>query len=172
MYYAPMLRCWQLIRILAKTNHSCLRVGHHRDPLSSMLFLLAIEPLHMLFKAAQAIGVLDKLSHDCEMFRVSLYVDDAALFINPSAKDFQATIQILKIFVEASGLSTNMVKTRFFPIRSEGVNLDFLVEAGKYVSSFPCLYLGLPLNTRKPSRVSFQPLVQRIGDKLPRWQGR
>jgi hypothetical protein len=29
MYYASMLRCWQLIRIMIKTNHPCLRVGHH-----------------------------------------------------------------------------------------------------------------------------------------------
>jgi hypothetical protein len=29
MYYAPMLWCWQLIRFLIKTNHPCLRVGHH-----------------------------------------------------------------------------------------------------------------------------------------------
>jgi hypothetical protein len=29
MYYASMLRCWQLIWILVKTNHPCLRVGHH-----------------------------------------------------------------------------------------------------------------------------------------------
>jgi hypothetical protein len=28
-YYASMLRCWQLIRILVKTNHPCLRVGRH-----------------------------------------------------------------------------------------------------------------------------------------------
>jgi hypothetical protein len=29
MYYAPMLWCWQLVRILVKTNHPCLKVGHH-----------------------------------------------------------------------------------------------------------------------------------------------
>jgi hypothetical protein len=29
IYYALMLRCWQLVRILVKTNHPCLRVGHH-----------------------------------------------------------------------------------------------------------------------------------------------
>jgi hypothetical protein len=29
MYYASMLWCWQLIRILVRTNHPCLRVGHH-----------------------------------------------------------------------------------------------------------------------------------------------
>jgi hypothetical protein len=31
MYYASMLRCWQLIRILIMINYPCLRVGHHRD---------------------------------------------------------------------------------------------------------------------------------------------
>jgi hypothetical protein len=30
MYYAPTLQCWQLIRILVRTNHPCLRVGRHR----------------------------------------------------------------------------------------------------------------------------------------------
>jgi hypothetical protein len=29
MYYASMLQCWQLIRILVRTNHPCLRVGCH-----------------------------------------------------------------------------------------------------------------------------------------------
>jgi hypothetical protein len=29
MYYASMLRCWQLIRILVRSNHPCLRVGCH-----------------------------------------------------------------------------------------------------------------------------------------------
>jgi hypothetical protein len=29
MYYAPMFQCWQLVRILVRTNHPCLRVGHH-----------------------------------------------------------------------------------------------------------------------------------------------
>jgi hypothetical protein len=29
MYYASMLRCWQLVMILVKTDHPCLRVGRH-----------------------------------------------------------------------------------------------------------------------------------------------
>jgi hypothetical protein len=29
MYYASILRCWQLVRILVRTNHPCLRVGCH-----------------------------------------------------------------------------------------------------------------------------------------------
>jgi hypothetical protein len=30
MYYVSMLRYWQLVRILVRTNHPCLRVGRHR----------------------------------------------------------------------------------------------------------------------------------------------
>jgi hypothetical protein len=30
MYYALMLRCWQVIRILVRTNYHCLRVRRHR----------------------------------------------------------------------------------------------------------------------------------------------
>jgi hypothetical protein len=29
LYYASMLQCWQLVWILLRTNHSCLRVWHH-----------------------------------------------------------------------------------------------------------------------------------------------
>jgi hypothetical protein len=29
MYYVSMLRYWQLVRILVRTNHPCLRVGCH-----------------------------------------------------------------------------------------------------------------------------------------------
>jgi hypothetical protein len=50
--------------------------------------------------------------------------------------------------------------------------MDFLAEAGCHVSFFPCNYLGLPFNIRKASRVSFQPLVQKVGDRLPDWQRR
>jgi hypothetical protein len=32
MYYASMLRCWQLVRILVRTNHPYLRVGRHTYP--------------------------------------------------------------------------------------------------------------------------------------------
>jgi hypothetical protein len=31
MYYASMLWCWQLVRVLVRTNHPCLRVGRHNQ---------------------------------------------------------------------------------------------------------------------------------------------
>jgi hypothetical protein len=55
--------------------------------LSPMMFLLAMEPLQLLFKYAQITGVLDRLHANCNDFRISVYVDDAAVFINPTKHD-------------------------------------------------------------------------------------
>jgi hypothetical protein len=60
-----------------------------------MLFLLAIEHLHLLFKKAQEQGILKKLVPQCDALRVSLYADDTSLFINPSADELWATNTIL-----------------------------------------------------------------------------
>jgi hypothetical protein len=67
------------------------RIRHQRgvrqgDPLSPMLFLLAMEPLHKLFHYAQNTGALSYLHPNCAGFRMSLYVDDAAVFISPTPK--------------------------------------------------------------------------------------
>jgi hypothetical protein len=53
------------------------------DPVSPMLFFLAMEPLHRLFKRAQDWGLLKELSTGCDTFRISVYADDVAVFIRP-----------------------------------------------------------------------------------------
>jgi hypothetical protein len=140
------------------------------DPLSPMLFLLTIEPLHMLFKKAHQLNLLQKLRPNCDTYRVSLYADAAALFIQPNEKELQVVDHILHIFVESSGLVTNMSKINFYPIRCEGISLVFLAQANREVSNFPYTYLGLPLNTRKPTRVELQPLLLKIANILPGWK--
>jgi hypothetical protein len=119
------------------------------DPLSPMLFLLAMEPLHRLFARAQQTNLIDKLSKGCDRFRASLYADDATLFIRPCAKEIVVTKHILEVFAKASGLVTNLNKTEFFPIRCEEIDLHFLSQNSRHVASFPCLYLGLPLHYKK-----------------------
>jgi hypothetical protein len=96
-----------------------------------------MEPLHMLFKRAQEDGLLCKLNPDYDVFRVSLYTDDAALFISSSIADLQITNCNLQIFAAASGLNTNLTKTEYYPIRCEEINLDFLTSTGQTISTFP-----------------------------------
>jgi hypothetical protein len=114
-----------------------------------MIFLLDMEPLHMLFKKAQDNGLLDIVSKSCENFRVSLYTDDVAVFIKPSRHDMQVVNCILQLFQQASGLATNMDKTQFFPIHCNDIDLTFLSSSNLSISSFPYKYLGLPLHFKK-----------------------
>jgi hypothetical protein len=132
------------------------------DRLSPMLFLLAEEPLHMLFKKAQDDLLLQKLGPQCDTFRVSLYADDVALFLNPDEKEMRVMECILKLFADASGLNTNMTKTKFYSIQCQETDLSFLSGAGQLVSTFPCTYLGMPLNTKKITGVALQPLIQKM----------
>jgi hypothetical protein len=147
--------------------HGRLRQG---DPLSPMLFLLAIEPLHRLFGKAQSLNLLGSLTRSCDTFRMSLYADDVVVFIKPSEYELIITNLILKTFAEASGLVTNLNKTEFFPIHCDNVDLTFLTTRNYAIASFPANYLGLPLHFRKPSRDMLQPVIQKIRNRLPGWK--
>jgi hypothetical protein len=140
------------------------------NPLSPMLFLLAMEPLHRLFKRAQDLNLLDSVVKSCKVYIIPLYVDDAALLIRPSEKDLLITNHILDIFVEASGLVTNLNKTEFYPIQCNNIDLDFLTSRNYALSSFPCKYLGFPLHYRKPSKAMVEVVIQKIGNRLPEWK--
>jgi hypothetical protein len=72
-----------------------------------------MEPLHLMFKAAQDAGLLGRLTPSCDACRVALYADVAALFIGPSEDDYTTTNCILQAFAKASGLNTNLSKTQF-----------------------------------------------------------
>jgi mannosylglycoprotein endo-beta-mannosidase len=80
------------------------------DPLSPMLFILAMEPLQHLFELATQLEVLTPLNPRIARLRASFCADDAALFVNPLKNDITAVQRILQLFGDASGLKTNIAK--------------------------------------------------------------
>ena len=137
------------------------------DPLSLMLFILAIDPLHHIIRRATETGTLKPLRDTPVCFRVSLYADDAAVFIGPDKEDLMVITTILEVFGDATGLKTNLAKTEIFPIRCEDARIaevlaTFLARQG----SFPCSYLGLPLHYARLKAANFQPLIDKIGARL------
>jgi hypothetical protein len=137
-----------------------------------MLFLLAMEPLHLLFHKAQESCLLKKFGARNNILGVSLYADDAALFIHPTERELMITDFILQLFAAASGLITNMAKTKYYPIQCGDTNLDFLSASNRVVSTLPCTYLGHPLGIRKPSRAMLHVLIQKIAKGMSGWKGR
>uniref|UniRef100_A0A453CKI6 Reverse transcriptase domain-containing protein n=1 Tax=Aegilops tauschii subsp. strangulata TaxID=200361 RepID=A0A453CKI6_AEGTS len=53
------------------------------DPLSPLLFIIAIDPLHRLQQRASDLQMIQPLPGRDIKLRVSLYADDAVIFANP-----------------------------------------------------------------------------------------
>ena len=102
-----------------------------------------------------------------------MYADDAAIFLNPPKEDIDAIKIILEAFSEASGLNINMDKSSIHPIRCEDIDLDHILSTFSGArGTFPCHYLGLQLHVRPLQKVHVQPLIDRIGQRLPSWKGK
>jgi hypothetical protein len=85
--------------------------------------------------------------------------------------ELERLYKILTLFGECSGLKINIAKTKIFPIRLHDQVVSQLLQnfPGK-VCKFPGKYLGLPLHIRKLRRIEVQPLIDKIGARLPGWK--
>jgi hypothetical protein len=146
---------------------------HQGDPLSPMLFILTMDPLQRLLDLTTEHGILSLLPPSVARWRISMYTDDTTIFTNPSKDDLEALKEILQIFGTSSGLHINLQKSFIHPIRCDEVDLEQVLSSFSRVrSTFPCRYLGLQLHTRTLQKVHAQPLIERIGQRLPGWKGK
>ncbi|WVZ74605.1 hypothetical protein U9M48_022767 [Paspalum notatum var. saurae] len=126
------------------------------DPLSPLLFIIAIDPLQKLLDLATNMGCLGKLYGKTATLRASMYADDAAIFIKPTCKDVSSLVRLLENFGDTSGLLANARKSTIVPIRCEALDLAHILanfEAQKTI--FPIKYLGLLLSHKRLKRIDF-----------------
>ena len=108
------------------------------DPLSPLLFIIAIDPLHTLLQQAIELELLAPLPGRDVFLRVSLYSDDAVIFANPEKVEVDALLDILCNFSQATGLQINDTKSTVTPISCEEINLhDILSNFGGATVGFP-----------------------------------
>jgi hypothetical protein len=138
-----------------------------------MLFIIAIDPLQRILQLATNRGILSPIRSRMTQCRVSLYADDAGIFVNPTKEELHAVSAILECFGKASGLVTNLAKSEVFPVRCGDINLHDLLDGfPAKIMAFPGKYLGLPLHFRRLRKVDLQPLLDKIAGKLPGWFGK
>ena len=137
------------------------------DPLSPLLFVLAIDPLQKQIELATELQMLTRLRGRTATIHTSMYADDMVIFVNPVKEDVTTLANILNNFGEVSGLQTNFQKSTVVPIRCEAIDLeDVLSNLPAKRGHFPIKYLGLPLSPRRLKRVDFQPLIDKAVNKL------
>jgi hypothetical protein len=182
--FSPRWRDW--IALLLSTTTSAVSLNgatgppifHRRglrqgDPLSPLLFIIAINPLQKIFQIATASGFLSPLPVREANFRMSLYADDAIFFLNPVADELDMAFRILHCFGLATGLHINIAKCSVAPIRCDNVDLTSVLApfTGERVS-FPIRYLGLPLSLGRVRHVHLQHILDRARSHLASWKGR
>ncbi len=154
------------------------RITHGRglrqgDPLSPLLFVLAIDPLQRLLTKATELGSLSKLRGRMPRLRTSMYADDAAIFVNPTRGDVQALTEILQRFGTATGLVTNFQKSQVAAIKCNNIDLDDVLEGVPAVRAcFPIKYLGLPLILGRMRKVDVQHIFDKITGRITGWRGK
>ena len=136
------------------------------DPLSPLLFVIAIDPLQKLLALATERGILSEIRERTPGNRISMYADDATLFLVPKQNEVSSLAELLTLFGEATGLKTIFHKSTVVPIHCAGLNMaNILGKLPAKQSHFPIKYLGLPLTTARLRRIDFQPLVDKNSGK-------
>jgi hypothetical protein len=93
------------------------------------------------------------------------------IFCHPDEAELGAVHGILELFGQASGLRTNFAKCSVSPIAcSDEVAVAAAGHMECQLAPFPVKYLGIPLSIRRLSAETFQPLLDRLANKLPTWR--
>ncbi|KAJ0870075.1 putative RNA-directed DNA polymerase [Helianthus annuus] len=139
------------------------------DPLSPLLFILAMEALHVVSVKANSLGIFDgvKTPNDGPTISHLLYADDVLFVGEWSEKNFNNLARLLRCFHLSSGLKVNFNKSHLYGI---GVSNE---EIGNMASilhcttgSFPFTYLGLPVGGNMGLVKNWKPIIERFEGKL------
>jgi hypothetical protein len=91
--------------------------------------------------------------------RLSLYADDAAIFINPVKENMDIVMQIMHNFGEATGLCINVSKSSVAPIRCSQIHLEEVFQNFDCAQvQFLITCLGLPICLSQLRMVHLQPI--------------
>lgn len=104
-----------------------------------MLFIIVMDILNDLLRQTESYSLLVPVrGQQVIPHRLSLYANDADLFLSPVASDLHTIKTILEVFGEASRLHSNLAKSSVSPIRCSEDHLQLIAEELKCARAFPC----------------------------------
>ncbi|WVZ90672.1 hypothetical protein U9M48_036954 [Paspalum notatum var. saurae] len=129
------------------------------------------QALNGLIRLADSENFFSKLKAPA-VSRALLYADDIVLFVAPTLQDLLVLRSLLELFESASSLRTNLAKCSATPIACSLDDLNLVQQTlGCQVTTFPCIYLGIPLNVRRLRRCDEMLIIDKVAARIPRWKG-
>jgi hypothetical protein len=157
-----------LLNGVAGKSFKCKRGVRQGDPLSPLLFVIAVELLQILVNKAASQDLLKApLPHEDDEFPIIKYADDTLLVLQADANQLFFLKALLQSYETASGLKVNYNKSQMIPINVTPERMQHLVNTfGCQIGSLPFTYLGLPMGTTKPRIDDLSPIMDRVERRL------
>nr|GEW07775.1 RNA-directed DNA polymerase, eukaryota, reverse transcriptase zinc-binding domain protein [Tanacetum cinerariifolium] len=113
-------------------------------PLSSFLFILVMESLHISFQRVVDVGLFKGIKLSPTLYMSHLFYADDAMFIGQwNQANIDNLIRVLDVFYRASGLRINISKSKLLGISVEASKLEHAAaKIGCVVLKTPFIYLG------------------------------
>ncbi|KAE8697209.1 hypothetical protein F3Y22_tig00110627pilonHSYRG00065 [Hibiscus syriacus] len=142
-----------------------------RDPLSHLLFVLAMNVLSRLLNLTAEKGVF---GYHPKCKRISLthlsFANDLLIFYKGSIDSVIGVTTVLDLFYEISGLKLNASKCEIYAAGFHSLSLEEIhLATGFKIGSLPVRYLGIPLVSRKISEKDCYTLIDNIRARLNHW---
>jgi hypothetical protein len=154
-----------LLNCVPGKRFHCKRGGRQGDPLSPLIFVLAVDLLQSIVNKASDCGILRlPLPNACGTdFPIIQYADDTILIMEACPKQLFLLKAMLNSFAESTGLHVNYHKSNIYPINVSDQKMEILANTFQCkIGSMSFTYLGLPLGLKRPNLGAFLPLIQKI----------
>lgn len=146
------------------------------DPISPLLFNLAVDALATILDKARAAGHLrGVVAHLIPGGGVThlQYADDIMITVEGSDLDIVNLKFLLLCFEEMSGLKINFDKSEVIVMGySEAEQQRIADNLNCRLATFPIEYLGMPLSDSKVLLTAFDPLMGKVAARAEPWCGR
>ncbi|XP_050222658.1 uncharacterized protein LOC126672746 [Mercurialis annua] len=144
------------------------------DPLSPMLFVIAVEGFIIIIDSAKDLGLIEGVSIEGYHESLSLlqFADDTLLFLPNDLTMVSNLLRILRCFEVVFGLRINYAKSLIIGLNVSDQDIASATSIlNCKIDKIPIAYLGFPLSRRSLTMSHFNPIVQIFSSHLALWKG-
>lgn len=136
-------------------------------PLSPSLFALSLEPLAILVRESLEVR---GLQIGCLEEKISLYAEDALLYLNDAGPSLTAALELIDKFGSLSGICINLSKLVLFSLDSQPSVVASNTPL-QWVMEFKYLGVRVARDTAQYYTLNILPLLHLLRERCQSWSG-